>query len=807
MFANNTMILNNEMTTYKITPDFHVSNSKNEVITNSFVNLFETTMQRISFSNINLRKKNQIHFNIVLENRNASFYLSIPTRYNDLIYSKVNSCWGKCAIDKVDNVDHLKLNTVDTVGAEMVLGNYNVNAISTNLSDTSHLNSLFQLLRAVNNEEKIIINIAIEPINRLDWFSIIESENALIKEGKVKNVNSDFQNLVKKTVCNIGSDLLGLYLEYKLLPFELIFGMENDSGNSAFGIKSSNTKEDEFLRSHIKKGTPFKKNSEVFKCKLSILSMSKDNKKAYLNMLSVFESFKELNDDNELVLKELSHNKVIDLARNLKTYSVNVGKDCMLSTKEVAKLIQLPQKNIQKEFKIKALDSTDSSIPAKIKSGKSMIGIASSKGKEIPTYRSADLSYNCLPWIAVGSQTCGKTTLMKRIAYQNFLAGDSNLIIDTIEDCKIAKSMRSMIPDDRRVDIVVSIHNRDNIPTFSFNEVSCQIKDGMDSFERITYASNIAEQIQLIIESVSDDKNGSLTDAMIRYLYSASVVAFVKPNATLKDVFDILRNPDIRRKAVKYAMDLGCFDDDDVFFNLEQLDKPVDYKEPTGELDGKGKPITVTKTRIENNNQAIVGIVNRITTLEKVPYIKRMLGQQPRQEENFLKYIEEGKTIVVSIEQNEFPSKKIRDAIGLYYFSRVWLAVQSRKNNETAKPCHIFYDEVATIKTTINFIAGMVTEMRRHRLGLFTSCHTLAQFGNHLESFKSAGGSYILIQSTIKDTFELLKEEAEPYTLQDILSLKQYHALVIQRYEDGFAKYVCRLPDIKEVERLRKLNK
>ena len=54
MFAKNTLVLKNEMTTYKITPDFNVNNMKNEVLTNVFSNLYESLMSRISLSNINM---------------------------------------------------------------------------------------------------------------------------------------------------------------------------------------------------------------------------------------------------------------------------------------------------------------------------------------------------------------------------------------------------------------------------------------------------------------------------------------------------------------------------------------------------------------------------------------------------------------------------------------------------------------------------------------------------------------------------------------------------------------------------------
>ena len=197
MFAKNTLVLKNEMTTYKITPDFNVNNMKNEVLTNVFSNLYESLMSRISLSNINVRRQQQVHFNIVMEDRNVSFYLSFPSKYEELIEGKIKSCWKKCALDEIEDNSYLKIPTKNTVGAVLRLSDYNVNSINTDLNDTSHLNSLMQVLRAVNGEDKIIINISMESMPRYNWYSIVEDENRMIKEGKEKVVECDFGDMLK----------------------------------------------------------------------------------------------------------------------------------------------------------------------------------------------------------------------------------------------------------------------------------------------------------------------------------------------------------------------------------------------------------------------------------------------------------------------------------------------------------------------------------------------------------------------------------------------------------------------------------
>ena len=822
MFENNTFVVKNKMTTYRITPDFRVSNTKNEIISNTFANLYQPLMKRISLANVNYRKQAQVHFNIVMEKRDVAFYISFPTQFEELIEGKMKSCWKGCALDEVETTDHLRFNTVNTVGAELRLTDYNVKPVSIDLEDTSHLLSLFQVLRAINHDDKVVINIAIESMSRLDWLSIVGDETQLIKEGKDKIVSSDFTTIAKREIGKLGSEVIGLYLEYKLLPVELLLGLMNNSGDELFNIKEGDRllreqfenedrrfsgrrfpiDDDDFDfrrgRRSSNQNSVFKKNSDVFKCKITILSSSEDKQKAHLNLLSVFESFKELNAENEFYIKELKHKNVISRVKEIRGYQVTMDNKCILSTKEVAKLIQLPPQKAQKDFKIKAINTLESDMPMDNFSGDVTMALTKQGGKEYVVYKPLDKSMRSLGWILIGGQNAGKTTCMKRIAYENYkYANETNFVIDNIEDCKIAKACREVIPNTKRYDIKLSYDDTKNIPSFSFNEISCLITDDTDPFRRLTYASDIAEQIQLIIENISDDKNGGLTDAMVRYLYSASVVAYVKPYAVLQDVFDILRVPTIRDKAIEYAKSTGCFEDDGIFLTLKQLDKVVQESRVIGE-DEHGKPIKEKETYVVNNDQAIVGINNRIVMLEKNPYIRKMLKQKPNPNENFLKFIEEGISIVISIPQYDFKSKQIRDMISSFYLSRLWLAVQSRKDNENANVCNIFIDEVYTIPASIQLLDEHVTEFRRHRLPIFTSCHHLGQFKGTLEQFKASGGNYMFLQSTIKETYDIMKEDLSPFTYEDIHALKPHHAIIRQRGVNGYTNYIARIPNFGE---------
>lgn len=840
ILQNNTLVTKDKLVTYKITPDVRVNNSKNEIITSTFAHLFKPPMTRFSIKDMSYALPNRVYFTIVLENKdkqdednskdkpirkkskkqNVGFYLSFPQEFHELVMGKVSTCWKNVGLDKVDDNSFLIAPIKDTVAGEMVLKDYNFKSISTSTSNSSHLDSLFQLMRSMNEQDKVIINMAIEPIPRDDWMYIVKGETEKEENGIPKFSAESMKDFIFKKGLDGLAQLLDIYLEFKLIPLNIVLGLVDQSPDSvtiepskrtpARGKKGKQNKEiprprDNFEDRSYKSpsnrsggGSSMKKNSEVCKCKITILSASSSKTRAYTNLLSVSETFKELNDDNEFTMKEISERflrkRVIDIRR----FNVAPDNNCILSSKEIATLLQLPKGEIQKEYHTEAITDIEGDISRELLQGKFPVAISSKRGKEFVVYRSQDKSVRCYPMIMCGSANMGKTTFLMRVAYQNFLVGDSNLVIDTIQDCKVAQACKEHIPDNMRVDIDVMESNEDNIPSFSFNEISNRITEDMKPFKRLRLASKISTQVISLISNISSDT--ALSDAMIRYLHSACVITFIKPLATIQDAVDVLRIPEKRDVAIEYAKTTHCFDgDDSYFYNLEQLDKYEKAKRKV--TNENGEEVEEAYLRRVNNDTAIVGINNRMTQLESDPYFKKMLAQRPNPNEDFLKFIDEGKTINISIPQNieGFEQQSLRDVVALYYFSRIWLAVQSRVDNDNARPCHVLLDELYTIPGTITLIKNHVTEFRRHRLGLVTSCHNFRQFGEGFEQIESANANFFLFSSVEKKSFDLLKERLQPYTYDDVTALKPHHALILQgSATDKTSVYTGRLPNFME---------
>jgi hypothetical protein len=111
-----------------------------------------------------------------------------------------------------------------------------------------------------------------------------------------------------------------------------------------------------------------------------------------------------------------------------------------------------------------------------------------------------------------------------------------------------------------------------------------------------------------------------------------------------------------------------------------------------------------------------------------------------------------------------------------------------------ANPCNIIVDELYQVPSCQDFIRSKLSQMAKFGAKMIISCHYLGQIKIIRNELKSANSSYMLLAGSDKDNFNELREELSPYTVDDVLSLKRYHALCLMKYEQGYARFVAKLP-------------
>ena len=95
----------------------------------------------------------------------------------------------------------------------------------------------------------------------------------------------------------------------------------------------------------------------------------------------------------------------------------------------------------------------------------------------------------------MGPEGCGKTTQVKRIAKECSWNGYSNILIDFIEDNKLAKEVKTAI--DPAKTVVLRLGDKGFIPALAYNEVSKMITEDTDAWLKIHYASMIANKLSI----------------------------------------------------------------------------------------------------------------------------------------------------------------------------------------------------------------------------------------------------------------------------------------------------------------------
>ena len=768
-------MLRNDYVTYKLIPDINIKNNHNEMLAQSMASCFMDPLHRITKKGI--IEVTKFYFDIELTKNKTEFYLTIPQSVEEMVINKAKTIWDKANIHQKPL--ETQFDIPSTEFAELVLKDFNFKSLSTDKGDLYPLTNIMAITKHLKEDERVRITMCFEPMKRLNWIAKASEDYKAFKKGKRMNREVSKNEQLLKLGIQGAESLINLYIEFQMLIFEAILGtVMPDADEEKKQIINVNINNEGATLNKIEGLSPqttYKQSAEAFMTRILILSDSKDKQRAKTSLLMASNSFKDLSGDNELVMRFPNRKYIKEVLK----HNFDGSQELILCDREVAKLIQLPQATLQKLYNVENIETKEVSLPVETLKGKIRVAEVKlpSQNKTVTTYFSDDVKKVSFTNVVMGAEGCGKTTQIKRIAKECSWNGYSNILIDFVEDNKLAKEVRDGI-DPNKV-VTLRIGDKGFIPALAYNEVSKLITEETDNWMKIHYASMIAEQVEYLVNSITSQATGELSDAMVRLLNAACRIVFVKPNSTIGDVFDVLLRHDKRLKAVEYAKTV--YDaDSNLFYELETIN----------EYDKSGKKVTGTKT----SNRSLEGVLSRFTQLTKVPFLEAMLKAKIDVEQDFDKWIQEGKSIFIMIPQNLFPNPKTRDIITTYFMTRIWLTAQIREDNSNSRLCNLIFDEVHQMPNTASFIAQHVNEFRRHRLGLTISCHYLAQFKELEEAMLSKRTNYIICQSTQKDNVKKLAEEIAPFTLDDLSKLKLHEAICSINYPSGRYNFIGMLP-------------
>ena len=742
-------VIKNEYVTVQIIPAKSNRNNNTDAIAQIINKMYLKANQLIIRENKKLiiSTQSKVSYYIHITKDKVEFYFIIPKIHITKFKTKFIEVWKNVEVKEVDRIP------VDINKGTKYQLNYKYNdSLSLDVDKRSNdlLNANLSTLEILEAGESIGIFYNFIPTGEreINYFQVNHSEII----NKYKNGN----NLKKSK--NIG-DILILSIRF-LIGFidDFISSMQNSLNNKkVIGIKREPTP------ATIKKAS-----KDIIKTQIIISSQSTSRSREQTLLNSMSNSYKAISNDNELIPKEIK--KDIDI---YKTIIDNVGVN-YVATEEAQNFISIAGRELIEQYNV--IDHNkilELKIPKCLENGEIRIGTVKCKDTVQEAYYSTDKQISRLGRVLMGSMGAGKDYYMVNMAKDIIKAGRGLIVIDYIDKCQLADNIKAITPKEKLLEIDCS--NINQLQTFSYNEL--KISDDMDIYTKISVSMQKAQQLQILLDSINDD-NSKLTPRMLRYLYAgATVVFFNNSNASFKNVIDVLLDPAKRENIINSL-------------SVEAKEILIDEIDDLKELTKKDK-----KGNMENVDNKIDGIIDRISWLKTNFYTKLAFTKDSKDNIDFIEAINQNKVILIKIPEKTFNSKMIRNVLATFYLSKIWL---SKQLGATENKTELFINEIHQSYNMQLLMEDILVECRKFNLVPTLALHYLGQCTNKLKnSILASGSSFLLISGCDVKAFTELRAHFEKYGYSeaDLVELDRYNALcLIKNEENNYSAFVSKLP-------------
>lgn len=743
-------IIKNEYVTVQIIPAKSNRNNNTDAIAQIINKMYLKANQLIIRENKKLIISTQakVSYYIHITKDKVEFYFIIPKIHITKFKTKFIEVWKNVEVKEVDRIP------VDINKGTKYQLNYKYNdSLSLDVDKRSNdlLNANLSTLEILEDGESIGIFYNFIPTSEreINYFQVNHSDII----NKYKNGN----NLKKSK--NIG-DILILSIRF-LIGFidDFISSMQKnlDSSRKVIGIKREPTP------ATIKKAS-----KDIVKTQIIISSQSNSRSREQTLLNSMSNSYRSISNDNELIPKEIK--KDIDI---YKTTIDNVGVN-YATTEEAQNFISIAGRELIEQYNV--IDHNkilELKIPKCLENGEIRIGTVKCKDTIQEAYYSTDKQISRLGRVLMGSMGAGKDYYMVNMAKDIIKAGRGLIVIDYIDKCQLADNIKAITPKEKLLEIDCS--NINQLQTFSYNEL--KISDDMDIYTKISIAMQKAQQLQILLDSINDD-NSKLTPRMLRYLYAAATVVFFNNyNASFKNVIDVLLDPAKRENLISSL-------------SVEAKEILIDEIDDLKELTKKDK-----KGNMENVDNKIDGIIDRISWLKTNFYTKLAFTKDSKDNIDFIEAINQNKVILIKIPEKVFNSKMIRNVLATFYLSKIWL---SKQLGATESKTELFINEIHQSYNCQLLMEDILVECRKFNLVPTLALHYLGQCTNKLKnSILASGSSFLLISGCDVKAFTELRAHFEKYGYSeaDLVELDRYNALcLIKNEENNYSAFVSKLP-------------
>ena len=708
-------------------------------------------------------------FIISITKDDCQFYLVIPKRYLNLFIEKCTEVWKKSTIKEIDKIP-------DFNGEKYEL-HYNKEdplSLKVNKKINEPLSNILGVKDIMETGDEVDILYNFMPINQIRWRGIYKETMKKIKIG----LPIDKEKVTAGCIAKYA--FIGII---KAIDFS--FEMINDILGDGKPIPKSEaaiTVVDAL--SNMSKNTFKKENSTVIGTQILVSSKSNDPIRKHNNALAVVESYKCISEDNSLNYRKIKDSINVNINDN-KIKGATINK---MSTSECNNFVQIPGRELLDRYKINSkVEVLENPVPEDLKEGNIMLGKSECKGIKEEAFLPTEYNYANLALMLLSPQGGGKTTLIGNMASNANKVKEGNIVLDYIKNCELAESIKGVVnPEDI---IEIDLSKEESFQSLAFNEVSYT---GNSEFQRFEVANMKAEQTVAFIDAANCDGK-PLTGKMRRYLSAAANIVYLQNHTSIGDVIKCLSKYQRRLEFVKFVID--NISPEGMEYLQDYIDALEELNDVEVEIDKKTKEV-LRREVVGTKDTKIEGILDRVNLIQENIYLKYMLNMKSDKNIDFIKAMEEGKTVLIKMPENKYNNTMVKNVLITFYTSKIILATKLRGAlHDQPRRCNVFYDEIYQAPTAEGIICSVLSQLRKFGTKIIISAHYMDQLSTRLKNeIKASGASYMLLQGADKKNFDELKEELSPYELEDLLKLKQFHSLNLIRYRKGYAKFITRLP-------------
>ena len=746
-------IKNPEYEILKLTPTKSNRNTQTDKIAELVNKMHRKTDKLIYKENKKLiiEPQYKFMFYIHIEKHSVKFFAVIPKIYINQFKVKFRETWRNI---QIDIVNELPININECSKFQLSYKNDDALSLKVDLRDNSLLNANLSVVDIMKEGEVISILYNFIPTSEKssNYFrsNIYPKAIQRFKNGdnlkKSKNIK-DLSVIALKNFISLINDLLNCLL--------------NVSQNSQLIINP--------LQLETSPSTKRKGEKAIAQSQAIILAKSNEKSREKELGTTLANSFKVINDNNELIINEITKN--IDIKKTIINH-VNVNKTTI---EECSNFINLPSLEVINQFKMIEHNKTlELKAPACLENGKIRIGTVKNKEHKQEVFYSTDEQFKRMSRVLLGSQGAGKDYYMVNLAKDIIKANRSLFVIDYIDKMQLSENIKAITPKERLIEI--NCNNDKELQSFLYNELTYKETDGI--YTKVEVAMQKAQQFELLLDSIND-VSSALTPRMLRFLYCSGTVTFYKNiNASFKDVINILKYPGKRDALINSIDEEGKSVLSEEIEDLRELDK----------VDKKGN--------VENFDSKVDGILDRIARLKSASlYTKLAYNKDAKNNIDFVKAMNERKVVLIKIPHKSFKTKMLKDLMCTFYLSKIWLAKQEADNKIQ---CEVFINEIHQSYHSQLLLEDILVEHRKYNLTFTFAMHYLDQLTNKAKkSIMNSGASFLLISGCDPKAYDDLETyfSKDGYTKEDLAELDRYNALcLIKNEEQGYSSFIAQLP-------------